>query len=260
MSLDMKNYTGELLEEAPAAVEPQVESNSYLHEATDQILPIEQLNQGYEEIVQSEEQPSKQEMNFKALREEVDKKIGEIDQLKAAREADRKEFQLQLELLKANQAPQPAQKERKLFDNMTEDDVANVGELRRELEAREATYQARLEELEFQQTHPDYAEVLNKFLTPLIKQKPILAKAIERHPNPAAYAYELGMLAKQASEPVVASAPQKSEVAQRIVENARKPATLAQAGGQSVLSKADYYATMSDQEFMRMASKHLEGI
>jgi len=48
--------------------------------------------------------------------------------------------------------------------------------------------------------------------------------------------------------------------AQRIVENARKPATLSQAGGQSVLSKADYYATMSDAEFMKMANQHLESV
>jgi hypothetical protein len=52
----------------------------------------------------------------------------------------------------------------------------------------------------------------------------------------------------------------KNENAQRMVDNARKPGTLSQAGGQSVLSKADYFATMSDAEFMRMASKNLESI
>jgi hypothetical protein len=52
----------------------------------------------------------------------------------------------------------------------------------------------------------------------------------------------------------------RSENAQRIVENAKKPGTLSQAGGQGALSKADYYASMSDQEFMRMASRNLEGI
>ena len=53
---------------------------------------------------------------------------------------------------------------------------------------------------------------------------------------------------------------QKSENAQRIVENARKPGTLSQGGGQAALSKADYFASMSDAEFMKMATRNLEGI
>ncbi len=255
--IDMKSYMGDV--EAPAAVEQPalVDSNSYLTETTDRQQFSEVPQEMHQTDVQTEEIPSKQELNFKAFREEIDRKIGEIDQLKASREADRQEFQLQVDLLKANQSPQQ-QESKKLFDKMGDDDIANVGELRRELQERETAYQSRLEELEFQQQHPDYTEVLNKYLIPLIKEKPILVKAIERNPHPSAYAYELGMLAKRANEPIAAAT--KSETAQRIVDNAKKPTTLAQSGGQSVLSKADYYATMSDQEFMRFANKNLEGI
>jgi hypothetical protein len=52
----------------------------------------------------------------------------------------------------------------------------------------------------------------------------------------------------------------RNENAQRIVDNSKKPGTLSQAGGQSTLSKADYFASMSDQEFMKMATRNLEGI
>ena len=46
--------------------------------------------------------------------------------------------------------------------------------------------------------------------------------------------------------------------AQRIVENANKPGTLSSArGGQPSLSKADYYASMSDAEFSKMVEKNL---
>ena len=65
-------------------------------------------------------------------------------------------------------------------------------------------------------------------------------------------------MAQQAQEHQMAAT--RNENAQRIVENAKKPGTLSQAGGQGALSKADYFASMSDQEFMRMASKNLEGI
>ena len=49
----------------------------------------------------------------------------------------------------------------------------------------------------------------------------------------------------------------KSNDAQKIVENARKPGNLAQAGGQTILSKADYYASMPEDQFMKLAAKHM---
>jgi len=239
-------------------------------------LPEEDFQPQLENVVNTQTEPSEEvavhaaeaepqqgdkDLNFQAFREEIKQKISEVEQLKAQREADRREFQLQMDLLKANlgQQHQQAPKQRRVFDGMNDDDVLNVAEMRRELEARESGYESRIQELEFQQTHPDYAEVLNKHLTPLIQQKPHLARAIETSQNPAAFAYELGLLAR-GQQPVQQPQTQPSDIAQKIVENARKPATLAQAGGQSVLSKADYYATMSDQEFMKFASKNLEGI
>jgi len=204
------------------------------------------------------------EQNFKAFREEIKQKISEVEQLKTQREQDRREFQLQMELIKANvERQQEPVKPRKMFDGMADDDVLNVAEVRKELESREVNYQARIEELEFQQTHPDYVDVLNNYLSPLIKEHPSLAERISRDSHPAAFAYMLGSIAKakhDSPSPTPAPPPSKAEVAQRIVENARKPGTLAQAGGQSVLSKADYYATMSDQEFLKLAASNLEGI
>jgi len=141
---------------------------------------------------------------------------------------------------------------------MKEDDIPNVGELRREWDQKESMYQARLEELQFAQSHPDYAEVLDKYLAPLVKQKPHLARGIQASDHPSLMAYELGKMYQQTQERQ--SATIVSENAQRIVENAKKPGTLSQAGGQSALSQADYYASMSDREFMKFAGKNLEGI
>jgi len=251
--IDMKTYLPE------DDFQPQVEEfvNTPQPEAVEAPQVVDQVAQ--------QTQQTDKEVNFQAFRDEIKQKISEVEQLKAQRESDRREFQLQMELLKANAGQQP-QREKKLFEGMNDDDVLNVRELRKEFESIDANYRARIDELEFQQSHPDYVDVLNNYLTPLIKEDPSIAAEIRMSSTPAATAYRYGVLAKRASpgqqvQPQEAQAPpQPSQTAQRIVENARKPATLAQAGGQSVLSKADYYATMSDKEFMELAQRNLSGI
>lgn len=255
--IDMQSYAGEVKE--PAAGVPQVvDTNSY-QEVTE--YPVQQhlLDQPLKteaEIATEQPEINPQAEHFRALREEVDR-------IKAEKEAEKKEYQLQLDMLRANMEQrnrpvQPQVEERKFLDGMKEEDIPNVGELRREWDQKEAMYQSRLEELQVAQQHPDYAEVLEKYVVPLVKQKPHLAEGIQGARNKSLFAYELGKMAQQMQERQVTSV--KSENAQRIVENSKKPGTLSQAGGQGALSKADYYASMSDQEFMKFAGRNLEGI
>jgi hypothetical protein len=250
IDIDMETYAGASIE--PAAAVQQTDTNSYQQEASEYPVDESLLDKPAEQAAEPE--PSKQELNFRALTQEVDR-------MKAEREAEKKEYQLQLDMLRANLEQQHApkvQQERKFLDGMKEEDIPNVGELRREWENKEAVYQARLEELQVAQQYPDYAEVMEKHLSPLVKQKPHLIEGIQGARNKALFAYELGKMAQQMQGQKVEVT--RSENAQRIVENAKKPGTLSQAGGQGALSKADYYASMSDQEFMRMASRNLEGI
>jgi hypothetical protein len=247
--IDMENYAG--VKSGPAAVDqPVVDANSYSQEYEEYPVDKGLLDQPAKAEV--EKGSSESELNFRALTQEVDR-------MKAEREAEKREYQLQLDMLRANMAqqaqPAPTQ-ERKFLGDMKEDDIPNVGELRREWEQKESMYQQRLEELSVAQMHPDYAEVIEKFALPLVKQKPHLAEGIQGARNKALFAYELGKMAQQMQRPV--EAPQRSENAQKIVDNSRRPGTLSQAGGQGALSKADYFATMSDAEFMKMASRNLE--
>lgn len=252
--IDMQSYAGASTDPA-AGGHNIVDTNSYAQENAE--YPVDQqildsIPKQNQEVVDASSNP--QSEHFRALREEVDR-------IKAEREAEKQEHQLQLELLRANQVqrPEPQQSaERKFLEGMNDNDVPNVGELRREWEQKESMYQSRLEELQVAQAHPDYAEVLDKFLVPLLKQKPHLAEGIQGSRNKSMYAYELAKMAQGLQERQVATTA--NENAQRIVENAKKPGTLSQAGGQGALSKADYFASMSDQEFMRFASKNLEGI
>jgi hypothetical protein len=252
--IDMENYGRST---APAAAEQIVDTNSYQQEEGVDVHQ-ELLDQPKtEKALDSTFNP--QAENFRSLREEVDR-------IKAEREAERLEHKLQLEMLQANISrqvqhnPEPIQK--KMFDGMKDDDVPSVSEIRQEFATREAEYVARLEELQVQQQFSDYAEVMNKHLEPLLKEKPYLVRGILAAENKALFAYEIGKLAQQAKS-IQSSPPQEQQInrdAQRMVENSRKPGTLSQAGGQAALSKADYFASMSDAEFMKLAGQYLEGI
>ena len=135
------------------------------------------------EPVQTVQEPSQQELNFKALREE-------IDRIKVERD----EFRLNLDLLKANaqQLKTPPPEPKKFLDGMDEHEIPNVQEIRKAFEQREAEFQSRLEEIQVQQQFADYNEVLEKYTAPLLKQKPHLAEGIYGARNKALYAYELG--------------------------------------------------------------------
>lgn len=262
MSIDMKEYAGEL--ETPAAVEQQSESNQYDAQSLKEELGLPDIpkQEAHVEATTLQEptpEPSAQELNFKALSDSVEK-------LKAEKEAEKREYQLQLDMLRANLSKQkePATQERKMFDGMEDTDVPNVGELRKAWQERENAYNEKIEELQVANMHPDYAEVLGKYGKHLAETDPVFIQGIRGAENKALFAYkyakreqELQTL-REAHKTQSASAPtQKSMDAQRMVENSRKPGTLAQVGGQSVLSKTDYYANMSDGEFMKMASKYL---
>jgi hypothetical protein len=259
MSIDMKSYAGEI--DGQAAVDQQViDTNSYQSNQLDG----EPVHKEFLEPVGSpdtvappqpaqEETPSKQELNFKALREEVDR-------MKADRDKERSEFQQQIDMYRANAPKQESHQERKMFEGLKDDDIPSVGDIERAFKQKEENYQARIEELQVAQQYSDYNEVLQKYVAPLIQQKPHLAGMIQGAPNKALAAYELGQMARQSQEAKVVTQEQtkKSDIAQKIVENSRKPGTLSSAGGQSVLSKADYYSSMSDKQFAEFASKNLE--
>lgn len=198
-----------------------------------------------------EEPISNQELNFRALREEVEK----IKQ-------EKEELRRNLDLIRANQQqPEPVrQPERQMFEGMDDSDIPNVKDIRSAWQEREAEYVERIQELQVAQANPDYNEVMERYTTPLLKEKPHLVEGLMGSSNKAMFAYELGKMAQAIRQQPPPTPDIPSKTAQRIVENSRKPGTLSGAGGQGALSKADYYASMSDAEFMSLAGRHLDSI
>lgn len=282
-NIDIQNYAGEL--NGSAAESQGNASNSYprgnanddypvykeflepSQDASRESAPEEVMEDSRAEGTQaqaSEPQLSKQELNFRALREEVEQKNAEIERIRTEKDTEKRIYEQNIELYRANianHAQKEPQKSNSLFEGMDKSEVPTVAEIEAAWSKRESGYRERLEEMQVAQTHSDYAEVLEKHLTPLIKEKPHLASLIQRADNKALAAYELGKMYQQLNTPKPVSAPQHvtppAQAAQRMVENARKPGTLSSAGGQGALSKAEYYATMSDKEFMELAGKYV---
>lgn len=265
MTIDMQSYMGEI--EPPAATEQQPELNSYERESLGEELKLPEVPAApvpsQTENKQAEPEPTAQELNFRALADSVEK-------LKAEKEAEKREYQLQLEMLRANLSKQPSKEEqapRRMFPEMEDSDIPTVGELRKAWSEREAAYNEKIEELQVASNHSDYAEVLTKFGKHLAETDPVFLQGLRGAENKALFAYqyakreqEIQSLREAVKAQGSVTPPQQSAVAQKIVENARKPGTLAQAGGQSTLSQVDYYSSMSDADFMKFAGKHLDSI
>lgn len=275
MTIDMKNYAGVTEDSAAVNQQPDViqtaESPDYpvhqefLKPADEYAMP--ELPKEPEPVVTEAPQPVEPARdNFRALTDTVEK-------LKAEREAERQEFKQNLELLRANvdqQRRPPEVKPQGMFEGLglNKTDVPTAGEIEQVWNQREAAYLAKIEELEVASNHSDYAEVIRKYTAPLIKEKPYLAQGIQNSQNRAQFAYELGKMRQELEQsrsaqvvsPQGVAPIQNSPVAEKIVANANKPKTLSSAGGQGALSHVDYYANMSDQDFFKMASKHLGDI
>ncbi len=212
-----------------------------------------------EEVVQANEPiqaESDKDYNFRAMREEM-----------AQMKEDRDRLRGDLEDLRRNQVQrQPEPPRKRAIDDINSDDLVTGAQLKQAMAEREAEYQLQLGELRVKAQYSDYDEVTSKYGVPLIEKEPDLAQGFLASNNKAAYLYKLGKMAMLADrpvpEPVMQAPPQQpSQVAQRIVENSRKPGTLSNSvGGSGNLSKADYYATMSEAEFQTFMNKNLEQV
>lgn len=225
-----------------------------------QVVSTQVAEEPTEEVVEQAVEPvetveSDKDYNFRALREE-------LAQIKEDRDRLRDEF----EGLRRNQVQrQPEPPRKRAIDDINPDDLVTGAQFKQAMAEREAEYQLMLGELQVKSQNPDYDEVTAKYGVPLIEKEPDLAQGFLASNNKAAYLYKIGkmaMMAEQRQQPEpVAEPPQPSKAAQRIVENSKKPGTLSNSvGGAGNLSKADYYATMSDAEFMAMVQKIQEQI
>lgn len=202
-------------------------------------------------------QLSEQQLNFRALREEVAKMKEEREYWKGQAEAYSRQPARQPE------SAQPTQQDaysaldwddsrdvRKAFDSIKDQNESLRHELRDAIRALETKTQ-----------HQDWNSMVTQHVPQLTSKNPIFAEMIQKSSNPYEAAYLLAELNAKAAQTAPQQPPmQQSMNGQRALANAHKPQTLASVGGSGQLSSADYYASMSDDDFMKIAARNLANI
>lgn len=236
--LDMSKPGNELFPEAQVA-QPY---NSYQDVNVDQVVEDPSVKEVATPI-------SDKEFNFRALREEAAKLKEEREYWKGQAEAY------------SRQSVQQQEPERKdVLDTLDWDDTRDVRKafdyvrqenirLREEMKDSLASIQAKAQ-------HQNWSEMVTQHVPELTGKNPIFAEMIQKASNPYEAAYLLAELnARSKTEP-----PPISRDAQRVIANSQKPQTIASTGGHGTLNQADYYASMSDEDFIKIAGRNLASI
>ena len=119
--------------------------------------PVEQTNESYQE----------QSVPLSALQSERAQRQQLAEELQTMKD--------NLALLERNQyqASQPRE------EDIADDDIPTWGELKKYQSQKEREYQQTIQELKLAQKHPDYSEVVTKYLPNVLKQNPELRQTLE---------------------------------------------------------------------------------
>ncbi len=197
-------------------------------------------------------QMSDKEMNFRALREETSKL-----------QAEREYWKGQAEAFKTAQPAQPQREDpTSKWDESDWSDGGNVRKafetLREENQRLKNEFQDQISAVKTVAQHSDWNKMVTQHVPELTNKNPIFAEMINRASNPYEAAYLLAELNSRGSQPQQGTQP--SADGQRAIQNASKPASMNMLGGNGTLSSADYYASMSDEDFMKIAARNQASI
>lgn len=140
------------------------------------------------------------------------------------------------------------------MDDLADDDVLTVGEAKKYLKKMNQQHQMSIQELKMMQKHPDYAEVVTKYLPEVLKQNPGLKRTLQDSQD-----FELAYYLAKNSD-VYKSEHKKSKKnadAERIVKNAQNAGSLSSVGSTSPINQARRYKDMSDDEFRAAVNRNL---
>lgn len=249
--LDMSRPGAELFPEAAVAQK----YNSYQDVNVGHVVG-DPLDMGVKESLEvaSQGQPSQKEMNFEALRGEVSKMKQEREYWKGQAEAFSRTAapvqQKEDPIAKWDESDwSDSSNVRKAFESMRDDNQR----LRSEFQDQLAAVQAKAQ-------YADWNNMVTQHVPQLTSKNPIFAEMIKNSSNPYEAAYLLAeMNAKTQAQPQGQPMHQSMD-AQRAMQNAQKPLTINSVGGNGTLSSADYYASMSDEDFMKIAGRNLANI
>jgi len=140
------------------------------------------------------------------------------------------------------------------LDGLPDDDIPTMGDIKKLFREREKQYQASLTEMQMAQRHPDYSEVISKYLPEVIKQNPSFKTKLQETQD-----YELAYYLAKNSEGYRSAhkKSQKNADAAKVVQNSQMAGSLSSMGTTSPINTAKRYRDMSDDDFRREMNKNL---
>lgn len=194
-------------------------------------------------------QMSDKEMNFRALREEASKLKAESEYWRGQAEAfsrSQREPEVQQQDAYAALDWDDSRDIQKAFTQLRHENESLKGEIRDQLAAVNAKSQ-----------YQDWDNLVHQHVPQLTSKNPMFAEMIRNASNPYEAAYLLAQLNDKAAQRLPAHETSNGD---RAIANAKKPGSPSSIGGRGQLSAADYYATMSDDDFMKIAARNLAAI
>jgi len=150
--------------------------------------------------------------------------------------------------------PQAQAPQRDEFNGLEDSDVMTVGEFKKHSSRIANQFQMTLEELKMTQRHPDYQDVVTKYLPELFKTNPGLRESLQKSQD-----YELAYHLAKTSDAYRGQnqKQQRNEDADRIIRNASQAGSLSSLGASTPVSQAKRYKDMSDEEFRNLSQRNM---
>lgn len=161
-----------------------------------------------------------------------------------------KALQSQLEQLKQS-SQQPKQES---FNNVDDDELITVKDLKKALNEKDQTYSQKLAELQARAKYPDFEKIVSKYGKKLPEA---VRSAILNSSDPYTSAYEACINSSEYYKDQVSDS--KSEYTQKIKSNLNKPGSASAAGGTGAVSQNSMYQNMSLAEIRALANKRASG-
>jgi hypothetical protein len=213
------------------------------------------------------------------------------DELKSVK-GDRDKFSQELNLFKANaqfqpqtqqppaQKPDETPQKTALFEGLDDDELPNVGELKKVLEGLNQRPQpqsdpmvqnlaATVAKIQMRQIDPAFEQTIKTYLPEMINAKPEYQQLLQAQQNdPFGFMETAHTIAKMnpkyqeaqtAGDKNDDKTPDPMEQLNQILENANKPGSPAQVGGTNAINAADRFAKMTKEEFEAHKARVISG-
>ncbi|NGX36873.1 MAG: hypothetical protein K1000chlam2_00018 [Chlamydiae bacterium] len=219
--------------------EPQ-DSGAQVMEAA---APVDSVT---DDLHTGEEQKEAQMVPLDALQSERTQRQNLQDELRVIKD--------HIALMQAQQTSQQQQKPTDEMDAMADDDVLTVGEAKKFLKKMNNQYQSSIEEMKMVQKHPDYQDVVQKYLPEVLKQNPKLRSTLEQSQD-----YDLAYYLAKNSDTYKSDMKtgKKNQDAERIMQNSQKAGSLSSVGSTAPMNTAKRYKEMNETDFKSLVNRNM---